>query len=82
MKSIEETYQKLSELEHVLHRPGMYIGTTDNTTVERWVFQSGKFIKKNITYSPGLFKIFDEIVSNAIDHSKRDDTLKKIEIWD
>jgi DNA topoisomerase-2 len=79
-KSVEETYQKLSELEHVLHRPGMYIGSVDKNTAERWVLFNSKMVKKQLTYNPGIFKIFDEILSNAIDHSKRDDTLKKIEI--
>lgn len=31
-KSIEETYQKKSQLEHVLHRPGMYIGDIDKVS--------------------------------------------------
>ena len=81
MKSIEETYQKKSQLEHVLHRPGMYIGDTDLVRSERFVIENSKFIKKNLTYSPGLYKIFDEIFTNATDHSQRDQTLKKIEIF-
>jgi len=81
-KSIEQTYQKKSQLEHVLHRPGMYIGDTDVTTCERWVFcqETNKMIRKKIKYSPGLYKIFDEIFTNATDHSQRDLTLKKIEV--
>ena len=74
-KSVEETYQKLSELEHVLHRPGMYIGSVDKNTAERWVLLNSKMVKRSLTYNPGIFKIFDEIISNSIDHSKRDDTL-------
>jgi len=80
MKSIEETYQKKSQLEHVLHRPGMYIGDIEPITAERWVYLDSKMSKKLITYSPGLYKIFDEILTNATDHSQRDATLKKIEV--
>ena len=80
VKSIEETYQKKSQLEHVLHRPGMYIGDIDKTTSERWVFSNGVIVKQQLTFSPGLYKIFDEIFTNAVDHSQRDQTLKKIEV--
>ena len=79
-KTIEETYQKKSQLEHVLHRPGMYIGDIDKTTSERWVFDNTKIVKQTLTTSPGLYKIFDEIFTNAIDHSQRDESLKKIEV--
>jgi len=79
-KTIEETYQKKSQLEHVLHRPGMYIGDIEPITADRWIFQDSKFTKKAVTFSPGLYKIFDEIYTNALDHSQRDQTLKKIEV--
>lgn len=79
MKTIEETYQKKSQLEHVLHRPGMYIGDIDSITAERWIIEE-TMTKKLIKFSPGLYKIFDEIFTNATDHSQRDHTLKKIEV--
>jgi DNA topoisomerase-2 len=79
-KTIEETYQKKTQLEHVLHRPGMYIGDVDRVTAERWVYESDRITPKTISYSPGLYKIFDEIFTNATDHSQRDETLKKIEV--
>ena len=79
-KTIEQTYIKKTQLEHVLDRPGMYIGDIDPVTAERWVFDSGTFKQKVITYSPGLYKIFDEIFTNATDHSQRDLTMKKIDV--
>jgi DNA topoisomerase II len=79
-KTIEETYVKKSQLEHVLDRPGMYIGDTDRVTTERWILSENKMVKKMVSYSPGLYKIFDEIFTNATDHSQRDPTLKKIEV--
>ena len=81
-KTLEETYQKKTQLEHVLHRPGMYIGDIEPVTAERWIFDTAtsKFVKKTINYSPGLYKIFDEIFTNATDHSQRDPTMKKIEV--
>lgn len=79
-KSIEQTYKKKTQLQHVLDRPGMYIGDTSQFTSERWVIEDTKMVKKTITFNPGLYKIFDEIFTNAIDHSQRDDTMKKIEV--
>jgi hypothetical protein len=38
-KTIEDTYQKKSQLEHVLHRPGMYIGDIETVSTERWVVE-------------------------------------------
>ena len=53
-KTIEDTYQKKSQLEHVLHRPGMYIGDIDFVTAERWIIENSTFVRKNVSYSPGL----------------------------
>ena len=80
VKTIEDTYQKKTQLEHVLHRPGMYIGDIDHVTAERWIFDGNVFVRKNVSYSPGLYKIFDEIFTNATDHSQRDPSMKKIEV--
>ena len=70
---ISKKYVKLDPKEHVLHRPGMYVGSIDKDVVDVWIIdQSGlKMEKKKVEYIPGLFKIYDEIVANAIDHSIR-----------
>ena len=79
-KTIEETYKKLSQREHVLHRPNMYIGEIKKSLDEMWVFKNNKMEKQMIEYSPGFLKIFDEVLTNALDHSNRDATLDKIRI--
>ena len=80
MKTIEEKYQKKTQIEHVLHRPGMYIGDTEKITAERWVVIDNKMARKPIQYNPGLYKIFDEIFTNALDQSQKDSAVKKIEV--
>ena len=74
-KSIEQKYKKLSDVEHVLIRPGRYIGSVKPHTADMWVIgeTDGKsaMVRKNLTYNPGLIKLFDEVISNAVDHSKR-----------
>ena len=81
-KTIEETYKKLTQREHLLLRPGMYIGDTKKVVEEMWVYDrsSNKMKKKMVEYSPGFLKIFDEVLTNALDHSNRDPTLDKIKL--
>lgn len=72
-KSIEQKYKKLNEVEHVLLRPGRYIGSISPHTEDTYVFDldSKRMLKKNVTYNPGFLKLFDEVISNSVDHSKR-----------
>lgn len=68
-KTIEETYKKLDPIEHILVRPDTYIGSVKKQTEELWINEKGKMKRKYVTYSPGFMKIFDEILTNATDHS-------------
>ncbi len=76
---ISKKYQKLDQRSHVLQRPGMYIGSTEKDVYKTWIFDTNenKMIKKEIQYVPGLYKIFDEILVNAIDHCERLKMLKQ-----
>ena len=55
--NLEEKYQKLTDIEHILKRPGMYIGGIEEITNKEWVLEDDKIITKTITYSPGLYKL-------------------------
>ena len=59
--SIEKRYQKLTDTEHVLLRPGMYIGSVKPHTEEVYLLdrRSWKLTQKEITYNPGFLKLFD-----------------------
>jgi len=63
----------MDQQEHVLHRPGMYIGSIEKDPTDVWLVNDAgdRMEKRKIDYIPGLFKIYDEIVANAIDHSIR-----------
>jgi len=47
-----------------------------------WVLDSHrkKIVQRNISYVPGLYKIFDEIMVNASDNKQRDPTMDTIKI--
>ncbi|RHZ12978.1 hypothetical protein DYB37_005617 [Aphanomyces astaci] len=81
--AIELVYQKKSPLEHVLLRPGMYIGSVESTKETMWVWnnQEKRMTQRaNLEYTPALYKIFDEILVNAVDNKVRDDTMSRLDV--
>jgi DNA topoisomerase-2 len=61
--------QQLDPRTHVLQRPAMYIGPLDKSMREVWVMDEAEkvMVKKEISFSSALMKIFDEILVNALD---------------
>tara|TARA_R110000824_G_scaffold60853_14_gene162438 strand:+ start:15769 stop:17607 length:1839 start_codon:yes stop_codon:yes gene_type:complete len=81
MKSIEQKYRKLDDIEHALLRPGMYIGSTKTRVSESFLLgDDGKFEVRSIKNNPGFLKIFDEIISNSADEHRRNPKLSRIDI--
>ncbi|KAI5127794.1 DNA topoisomerase II [Nematocida parisii] len=81
-KTVEEIYQKKTPIEHVLLRPDTYIGSVqpETRTMYVWCADKMKMVRKEVTYTPGLYKIFDEILVNAADNKTRDKRMKEIRI--
>ncbi|ORY32816.1 DNA topoisomerase [Naematelia encephala] len=81
-KSASETYQKLTQLEHVLKRPDTYIGSVEAVTQQMWVVdvETKQMVFRNTTYVPGFFKIFDEILVNAADNKINDPTMDTLKV--
>lgn len=82
MSSIANKYQKYSQLDHILLRNDTYIGSVERTVEKQWVLSDDKesMVQKNLSYIPGLYKIFDEILVNAIDQTSVDPTVDKISV--
>ena len=80
--SIEKTYKKFTQIEHVLARPGMYIGEISTTESNQWILdtENNKIVEKTVKWNPGIYKIFDEIVTNASDECQRNTSVKNIKI--
>lgn len=81
-KTIEGTYQKKTQLEHILLRPDTYIGSVEQVTEPMWIYdkEEERMVQREITYVPGLYKIYDEILVNAADNKQRDPKMDKIKI--
>ena len=81
-KTIEETYTKKTQLEHILLRPDTYIGSVEKQVQLMWVLdaETKQIVNRNCSHVPGLYKIFDEIIVNAADNKQRDATMDRIEV--
>lgn len=78
-------YSKMDPIVHVKERPGMYVGSVlpekrTAITVIVGDDDSVSFKKEEVVMVPALFKLFDEILTNALDESVRDSTLKNIKV--
>jgi DNA topoisomerase II len=79
---LSQVYQKKTPVEHVLLRPDTYVGSTERTEQEVWLMdkQSRRMRRRKISYVPGLFKLFDEILVNASDNRQRDSKMSEIRV--
>lgn len=73
--NVEEKYSKKGELEHILELPDTHIGSTELEDYNFWVPDDMdgdvSFSKQDIRFTPGLYKIIDEILVNAYDQAVR-----------
>jgi DNA topoisomerase-2 len=81
-KDATDQYQKLTQLEHIIKRPDTYIGSVERADETMWVFNSetSQMELRKVSFVPGLYKIFDEILVNAADNKQRDPSMKIIKV--
>jgi DNA topoisomerase-2 len=79
MTDLEKSYVKLSPIEHILKKPGMYVGSLDFRTDKQYIYNN-IIEQKEINWSPGLYKIIDELIVNSYDQTIRDKTVSMIKI--
>ena len=82
-KKIEEKYQELSEIQHILNRPGMWVGSIKFEEKDAFIYNSkiGKFEMKVINYIPAMLKVVDEVISNSCDEFRRKDNMGLTELY-
>ena len=71
VKTVNEKYKKYELLEHILALPDTYIGSIEPQKINSYIYDGTKMNMEDLVYIPGLLKIFDEVIVNAIDHSMR-----------
>ena len=62
--------QQKTDKQHILDNPDTYIGSVETVDADLWIMNelNDRIIEKNISYVPGLFKLFDEGIVNCRDH--------------
>lgn len=82
-KKIEEKYQELSEVQHILNRPGMWVGSTKSEEKDAFIYneKNGKFEMKIVNYIPAMLKVVDEVISNSCDEFRRKDNMGLTELY-
>ena len=75
------SYERISHVEHILKRPDTYVGPLPPESSSYWVRDGDGFKLSELSVSPGLVKIFDEVLVNAIDqYSMHPKKVSKIEV--
>lgn len=71
----------LSEREHILLRPTVYVGSVNLSDEKLPIIKDNKFYIESRSISVGMYKLFDEVFSNSLDEAKRmGGKMKKIRI--
>lgn len=79
--NFEDKYKNLSEIDHVLERPGLYLGNVHTyiTPYNLFVPSKNHILKlDNVGLNEGVLKCFDEILTNSIDERIKSDRLFNI----
>lgn len=81
-KKIEDKYKAMTDIEHVLFRPGMYVGSTKKELQNGFLYNIDKESFEETEYQvvPAMLKVVDEIISNSCDEFRRVDNLGLTEI--
>ena len=76
-KSIEEKYKSLTEQQHILQRPGMWVGSVRDEEKQTFIYdeETGKMTMKTVIYVSAMLKLVDEILSNSCDEYRRKENL-------
>ena len=78
---LAETYQKKTDIEHILDAPDTYIGSIEEDSTDNWIYdeKTESIVFRKYNWVPGLYKCFDEGIVNARDHVIRMNSKCKID---
>ena len=73
MADTQQKYKKHELRDHIYQLPDTYIGSIEKTLLKTFIYNDDekRMIEKEIEYVPGLYKIFDEVLVNAVDQTAR-----------
>ena len=76
-KTIEQKYQEMDEISHVLLRAGMYVGSTKDEEKDMFIYNDDReeMEMQTVTFVPAMLKVVDEVISNSCDEFRRKDNM-------
>ena len=85
MATVLNKYKSHTHKEHIYKIPDTYIGSVEPCSDTHYVLEDAKMVRKTVEYTPGLYKIVDEVIVNAWDQFIRNkdsekDRVKNIDI--
>lgn len=77
MSKVNKNIEVLTEFEHIIKRPTMYVGSVRKSEETLPIIGDGHIKAMNKEHSIGMYKLFDEVFSNSVDEAKRMSTPMK-----
>ena len=79
MSKVNKTIEVLTDFEHIIKRPTIYVGSVKRSEETLPIIDAGMIKSVVKEHSVGIYKLFDEVFSNSVDEAKRMSTaMKKI----
>jgi DNA gyrase/topoisomerase IV subunit B len=79
MSKVNKTIEVLTDFEHIIKRPTIYVGSVKRSEETLPIIDAGIIKSVLKEHSVGMYKLFDEVFSNSVDEAKRMSTaMKKI----
>jgi hypothetical protein len=79
MSKVNKTIEVLTDFEHIIKRPTIYVGSVKRSEETLPITDAGIIKSVVKEHSVGMYKLFDEVFSNSVDEAKRMSTaMKKI----
>ena len=78
----ECVYQAMDEIDHILKKSGMWVGSIKLETAQQFVYnyETATMENREVEFVPAMVKLVDEIISNSCDEFRRKDNLGLTEI--
>ena len=71
MTTNNSKYRQMEHIKHIKELPDTYVGSSVCEDKELYIYENGKITKKSVSWVPAVYKIFDEIMVNAVDNHTR-----------
>ena len=81
MSKVNKSIEVLTDFEHIIKRPTMYVGSVKKSDEVLPIIGDGFIKSVTKEHSIGMYKLFDEVFANSVDEAKRMQlSMKKITV--